>query len=142
MSMRTLQFGLRVTDRQASVAFYAALGYEIVGEVPDSPIGHLTMLKLPGDEFVSLELVHDPRADAAAPGFSHFAISVESLDDTVARLATAGIHADAVQSPAPDMYTTDITDPDGRTIELVQWPPMHPAGMTAADWPDEDDAAR
>ena len=47
--------GLRVTDRVASVAFYAALGYEVVGEVPESPLGHLTMLKLPGDEFVTLE---------------------------------------------------------------------------------------
>ena len=27
--MRTLQFGLRVADREASVAFYAALGYEV-----------------------------------------------------------------------------------------------------------------
>lgn len=85
--MRTLQFGLRVADRQASVAFYATLGYEIIGEVPDSPIGHLTMFKLPDDEFVSLELVDDPAGDPAAPGFSHFAVQVESIDATVARLA-------------------------------------------------------
>lgn len=28
-----------------------------------------------------------------------------------------------------------ITDPDGNSIELVQWPPGHTDGMTAADWP-------
>ncbi len=136
--MRTLQFGLRVADRETSVAFYAALGYEVVGEVPDSPIGHLTMLKLPDDEFVSLELVHDPAGDAAAPGFSHFAIQVESLETTVARLAASGIGADAVESPAPGLHTTNVTDPDGRTIELVQWPPGHAVGMSAADWRDDD----
>jgi len=135
--MKTLQFGLRVGDRETSTAFYRAVGYEIVGEVPESPIGHLTMLKLPDDEFVALELVDAPASDPTAPGFSHFAISVESLDATVARLASAGIHSDAIQSPAPHMYTTSITDPDGRTIELVQWPPTHAAGMTAADWEGE-----
>jgi len=137
--VRTLQFGLKVTDRETSVAFYTTLGYVVVGEVPDSPIGHLTMLKLPDDEFVSLELVHDPAGDAAAPGFSHFAISVESLEATVATLAASRIDADAVHSPAPDMFTTTITDPDGRRIELVQWPREHAAGMSTADWPDQDD---
>lgn len=140
--MRTLQFGLRVADRELSVAFYTGLGYEVIGEVPESPIGHLTMLKLPDDEFVALELVHDPSAgETTAPGFSHFAVHVESLNDTVARLEGAGISTDSVTTPAPGMKTTTITDPDGREIELVQWPPGHPDGMSAADWADEDEDA-
>ena len=136
--MRTLQFGLHVTDRKASVAFYTTLGYEIVGEVPDSPIGHLTMLKLPGDEFVALELVDDPAADSAAPGFSHFAIQVQSLDATVVRLAASGMDVDSIESPAPGLHTANVTDPDGRKIELVQWPPTHAAGLSAADWADDN----
>jgi lactoylglutathione lyase len=140
--MRTLQFGLRVADRNASLAFYVALGYDTVGEVPESPIGHLTMLKLPGDEFVTLELVHDPAGDPAAPGFSHFAIQVESMHDTVARLAAAGIETDEIASPAPGMSTTKLTDPDGRAIELVEWPPGHAVGMSEADWPDDAEESR
>jgi len=97
------------------------------------------MLKLPGDEFVTLELVHDPAGDPAAPGFSHFAVQVESMAATVARLAAAGIQVDDVVSPAAGMHTTNLTDPDGRTIELVEWPPGHPVGMSAADWPDDAD---
>jgi lactoylglutathione lyase len=140
--VRTLQFGLKVADRKASVAFYLELGYEVVGEVPDAPIGHLTMLKLPGDEFVALELVHDPSAaDTSAPGFSHFAVQVQSLQATMARLSAAGIRSNGIESPAPDLHTTTVTDPDGRTIELVQWPPGHPEGMTAADWPDGQEHA-
>ena len=57
--MRTLHLGLRVADLDRSLAFYTAVGYEIVGRVPDTPLGDLTMLKLPGDEFVTIELVHD-----------------------------------------------------------------------------------
>jgi lactoylglutathione lyase len=136
--MRTLQFGLKVGDPDTALEFYTTLGYEIVGAVPDAPIGHLTMLKLPDDEFVTLELVHDVTGDASAPGFSHFAIQVASLDDTLAHLTDAGLRSDAIASPAPGMRTCNVTDPDGRTIELVQWPADHAAGMTAADFPDQE----
>lgn len=139
--MRTLQVALRVSDRAAAVAFYTAVGYEVIGEAPDTPLGHLTMLKLPGDDFVSLELVHDPAAPP--PGetaLSHIAVQVESLAATVERLARAGIAAEPIASPEPDLRTTTITDPDGRRIELVQWPPGHADGLTAADWEqDEED---
>jgi lactoylglutathione lyase len=136
--MRTLQFGLKVADPDRALAFYTTLGYEIVGAVPDAPIGHLTMLKLPDDEFVTLELVHDPTGDSATPGFSHFAIQVASLQDTLARLTDAGIRAGTIESPAPDLHTATVTDPDGRSIELVQWPADHAAGMNAADFPDQE----
>jgi catechol 2,3-dioxygenase-like lactoylglutathione lyase family enzyme len=93
------------------------------------------MLKLPGDDYVSLELVHDPAAPPAAETtLSHIAVQVESLEDTVSRLAAAGIRAEPIASPGPDLHTTGITDPDGRRIELVEWPPGHPYGLTAADW--------
>jgi len=138
--MRTLQIALRVTDLDASLAFFTALGYELVGEVPETPLGHLSMLKLPGDDFVSLELVHDPSGvPDVETGLSHVAVHVELLDETVSRLASAGIRAEPVTSPAPDLRTTHITDPDGRRIELVEWPPGHPDGLTAADWADDDE---
>lgn len=31
------------------------------------------------------------------------------------------------------MSTSWLTDPDGYCIELVQWPPGHAAGLSAAD---------
>jgi lactoylglutathione lyase len=46
--MRTLHFGLRVADPGRSLAFYTAVGYQVIGSVPNTPLGHLTMLKLPG----------------------------------------------------------------------------------------------
>ena len=46
--MRTLHLGLRVSDLGRSLAFYTTLGYEVVGEVPETDLGHLTMIELPG----------------------------------------------------------------------------------------------
>jgi lactoylglutathione lyase len=37
--MRTLHFDLRIADRDRSLAFYSAVGYEVVGSVPDTPGG-------------------------------------------------------------------------------------------------------
>ena len=141
--MRTLHVGLRVTDLERSLAFYTALGYEVVGSVPDTPLGRLTMLKLPGDEFVTVELVHDPSRGAVEPGtgLSHLVVQVERMDDAVARLASAGIVAEAPVSPdgTEDFLTAWITDPDGRRIELVQWPAGHADGMSAADWANDQE---
>jgi lactoylglutathione lyase len=135
---RTLHFGLRVADIDRSLAFYTAVGYRVVGTVVGTGIGDLTMLRLPGDEFVTIELVHDP-GGAAAPtgsGLSHFVIVVDAIDDTVVELAERGVDA-APAAPAAgpdDVRTTWLTDPDGNRIELVQWPAGHAAGMGEADF--------
>ena len=133
--MRTLHIGLRISDRTASIDFYALLGYEVVGEVVDTPIGHLTMLKLPDDEFVTLEFVHDPStAFDGGTSLSHLVVQVGSIDDAVARLGDAGAAVGPVDSPQPEMRVAMLSDPDGYMIELVQWPPHHPVGMTADDF--------
>ncbi|TDN87727.1 VOC family protein [Microbacterium sp. BK668] len=140
--MKTLHIGLRVADRQASTDFYRKLGYEVVGTVPDSPIGHLTMMRLPGDEYVTLELVASPDlAPAAEPGLSHLVVATQSLDDAVHALSLHGIPVEGTSPPDPEsIRTAHITDPDGNAIELVQWPVGHPAGMTADDFPRADAA--
>src|SRR5580700_11740691 len=91
--MRTLHLGVRVTDLNRSLAFYTAVGYEVVGSVPDTGIGPLTMLKLPGDDFVSIELVHDPSGTvpSGSSRLSHLVIQVESVASTVTTLAERGI---------------------------------------------------
>ena len=106
--------------------------------MPETAFGSLTMLKLPGDEFVSLELVHEPTGGKVDPGgLNHFVIQVEALHDTIARLTAQGIDAEPPKSPdgSDDFWTSWLTDPDGYRIELVQWPPGHADGITAADFP-------
>lgn len=136
--MRTLHIGLRVADLDRSLAFYRAVGYEVVGTVPETPLGVLTMLKLPGDEFVTIELVHNPTGGGvnAGNGLSHFVIQVESMEATIAGLSARGIDAEAPDSHggSDDFFTSWIVDPDGNRIELVQWPAGHPEGMTKADF--------
>ena len=135
--MRTLHFGMYVDDLDRSLAFYSAVGYEVVGTVPETPLGALTMIKLPGDEFVAIELVNDPErsGEGVGQGPSHFVIQVESMETTLASLAERGVEAEPATSPdgSDDFRTAWVVDPDGIRIELVQWPRGHGAGMSAAD---------
>jgi catechol 2,3-dioxygenase-like lactoylglutathione lyase family enzyme len=133
--MRMLHLGLRVTDLQRSLAFYTAVGYAELGHVPETGFGSLTMLKLPDDPFVTLELVHDPaRPVKDTSAVNHLVIQVDDLDATIADLAAKGVAAEPPTRPGPGIHISWLTDPDGYRIELVQWPPGHPAGMTAADF--------
>ncbi len=70
-------------------------------------------------------------------GLSHFVIQVASVTATEELLGSRGVEVEAPRRPdAPDsVQTAWITDPDGNRIELVQWPPDHPDGMTASDRP-------
>lgn len=135
---KTILVGLRVTDHARSLEFYTALGYRALGSVPFDDGSQLTMLKLPDEPAVSLELVHRP-ADGpvdVGTGFDHLAIQVGTLADTIDSLTAAGLEPGPIEFPGgPDgPKTAWITDPDGYRIELVEWPPGHAGGITEADF--------
>jgi lactoylglutathione lyase len=129
--MRTLHIGLRVADLERSLAFYGALGYEVLGSVPETEFGSLTMLKLPGDEFVTVELVHDPgSAEVGAGGLNHFVIQVESMHDTTAELADHGITWSHLSRPTARM-TSGRRGSSTPTATASNWSSGRPGTRTA-----------
>lgn len=136
--MKTLHTAYRVSDLGASLDFYTALGYSQVGRIDVGSGASLTVFKFPGEEVVTLELVHRP-ADGpvdVGTGFSHLVIQVDNLACTIEALTQAGLRPGPVERPGgPDgPQTSWLRDPDGYRIELVQWQPGHAVGITAADF--------
>ena len=138
LTMRTLHTSYRVSNLSASLDFYTALGYIQVGRVDLGGGASLTMLNFPGEEVVTLELVHRPAAGPVdiGTGFSHIPVQVDDLPATLRRLSEAGLKPGPVERPGGQdgPQISWLTDPDGYRIELVQWPPGHPYGLTAADF--------
>jgi len=140
--MKTLHTGIRVGDLSRSLDFYRTLGFEDLGHIPLPDDVTLVCLKLPDDDVTTLELVDEP---AARPieignGLHHLVVSTEDLAATIATLSEAGISCGPIETPGPGMSTAWLIDPDGYRIELVQWPPGHANGISAADFAEAQES--
>jgi lactoylglutathione lyase len=137
-NVKTLHTALRVSNLPASLGFYTALGYTEIGRIDIGDGATLTLHKFLEEEVATLELVHRPAEDPVeiGTGFSHLVVQVDDLRTTLEALSRAGLEPGPAEHPgAPDgPQTSWLTDPDGYRIELVQWPPGHPSGITAADF--------
>jgi lactoylglutathione lyase len=136
--VKTLHTAYRVSNLPASLAFYTALGYAEVGRVDIGDGATLTMLKFPDEEVTTLELLHRPTEKPVeiGTGFSHLVVQVDDLAEVVESLLRRGLTPGPVQRPGGKHgpQTAWLTDPDGYRMELVQWPPGHPDGITAGDF--------
>jgi lactoylglutathione lyase len=126
--MRFLHTMVRVTDRDASLAFYcAALGLSVVKERA-YPTGRFTLIYLaaPGDE-AELELTYnwDPEDYAGGRNFGHVAYEVDNIYAACQRLQAAGV---TINRPPRDGHMAFVRSPDQISVELLQkGEPLAPA---------------
>lgn len=136
--MKTIFAAYRISNLDRSATFYTTLGYVEVGRVVLDNGGRLLLLKFPDEPVATLELVYRPAEGSVemGSGFDHLAVQVQSLDATVKELSEAGLEPESPRYPGgPDGPKISwLTDPDGYRIELVEWPPGHPGGITEADF--------
>src|SRR5206468_10494209 len=99
--MRTLHTSYRVSNLTASLDFYTTLGDGQVGRVDRGANASLTRLKFPGEEVVTLELVHRPEDGPVdiGTGFSHIPVQVDDLAATLGQLSGARLRPGPVERP-------------------------------------------
>jgi len=113
----------RITDPDASVEFYEALGFEKRRELPIREEAINIFMGLPGDGD-RLELTYNFGVESyeLGTGYGHIAITVDDLDGTLERLAGQGI------DPENPPYSVReggsrlcfVRDPDGYRVELIE----------------------
>ena len=113
----------RITDPDASVEFYEALGFEKRRELPIREEAINIFMGLPGDDD-RLELTYNFGIESyeLGTGYGHIAVTVDDLDATLERLADQGIE------PEKPPYSVReggsrlcfVRDPDGYRIELIE----------------------
>jgi len=118
--MRFLHSMLRVSDPQATVAFFQLLGLE-ERRRHDLPQGRYTLvfLGVPGDQGGEVELTHnwDEAGYDGARNFGHLAYEVDDIYATCARLMEAGV---TINRPPRDGHMAFVRSPDAISIELLQ----------------------
>ena len=114
----------RITDPEASVAFYEALGLEKRRELPIREEAVNYFLGIPGQDAPELELTHNFGVDSyeLGTGYGHVALTVEDLDATLERLAEQGIEPERppYQVREGGSRLCFVRDPDGYRIELIE----------------------
>ncbi len=119
---------IRVTDPDATIAFFRLLGLQEVRRM-ESERGRFTLIYLaaPGQADVAeVELTHnwDPEDYAGGRNFGHLAFRVDDIYATCRRLADAGV---TINRPPRDGHMAFVKTPDGISIELLQDGSLEPA---------------
>jgi lactoylglutathione lyase len=114
----------RVTDPERSIAFYEALGLEKRRELPIRDEAMNYFLGVPGKAIPELELTHNFGVDSYELGtaYGHIALTIESMDDTLARLAEHGIEPERPPYSVREggSLICFVRDPDDYRIELIE----------------------
>ena len=129
--MKYLHSMLRVSDPEATVAFFDLLGLKEVARY-DIEAGRFTLifLAVPGNEDAAqVELTYnwDESGYDGGRNFGHLAYQVDDIYETCRRLMDAGI---TINRPPRDGRMAFVRSPDNISIELLQkgesLPPAEP----------------
>ena len=114
----------RITDPERSIAFYEALGFEKRRELPirDEAVNYF--LGVPGQEQPELELTYNFGVDSYELGtaYGHIALTVESMEATLAALAEKGIEPERPPYSVREggSLLCFVRDPDDYRVELIE----------------------
>ena len=124
MSTSLVHTCVRVVDVEASVRFYAVLGFERRGQL-NFDAAYNVYLGLPG-EGDTLELTVNVGQDTPydlGTGYNHVAVTVEDIHATLAAFAAIGVEPEKPAFHPGDREDLPliafVADPDGYRIELI-----------------------
>ena len=127
--MKFLHSMLRVSDPDATVAFFQLLGLEERRRF-DVPQGKFTLIFLgvPGDEGGEVELTHNWEESGYSGGrnFGHLAYRTDDIYALCQHLMDMGV---TINRPPRDGHMAFVRSPDGISVELIQngtLPPKEP----------------
>ncbi|MDG0995401.1 MAG: VOC family protein [Akkermansiaceae bacterium] len=122
--IKFLHTRIRVSNPEASIAFYQKIGFEL-GEQKTSPQGNqLVFLHLPGNEHF-LELTHSPNYNVDFPeDLMHTCVGVTDIVEYCDKLENDGIEIWPDQwrekFTSGERKMAFVTDPDGYEVEILE----------------------
>jgi lactoylglutathione lyase len=118
--MKFLHSMIRVSDPDATVAFFQLLGLEERRRIANE-VGRFTLIFLgvPGDEGGEVELTHnwDESGYTGGRNFGHLAYQVDDIYETCQGLMENGV---TINRPPRDGRMAFVRTPDSVSVELLQ----------------------
>ena len=118
---------VRITDPMSSRSFYEALGFRFAHDMDIVRNGELEATNYffsLGDAENVLELTynHDGRTYELGTAYGHIALTIESMDETLAALAEKGIEPERPPYSVREggSLLCFVRDPDDYRIELIE----------------------
>ena len=114
--------GIRVSNKEVSIAFYESLGFKVTEEFPQE-----NALEMVTDDGVGINLIYNANGKDGNllmdvpekhPGVTHPAFIVDSLDDVIEQLATLNITITEGPLDLGRRKICFIRDPDGTVLEF------------------------
>lgn len=134
--MKYLHTMIRVTDIDATVAFFNLLGLAEQRRY-ENKAGRFTLvfLAVPGDESAQVELTYnwDPETLSGGRNFGHLAYEVDDIYALCAKLKDGGV---TINRPPRDGHMAFVRSPDGISVELLQKGNPLPAQAPWRDMPN------
>jgi hypothetical protein len=119
--LRLNHFGLYVKNVDESVNFFTkTMGFREAFSLKDKD-GNPSLVYLQIDRQTFLELA--PTAPDRPVGFSHVGLTTEDLNKTVTILREGGVKMDNPISGATKALLTNMIEPNGVRMELLEYPP-------------------
>jgi lactoylglutathione lyase len=125
MPIKFLHTRIRVSDIDASIAFYEKLGFKLARRSDKSPAGNrLAFLELDASEHF-LELCYSPDFKVEFPeDLMHTCVGVEDIVEYCGGLESAGLEiwpgGWREKFAGDDMKMAFVTDPDGYEVEILE----------------------
>lgn len=128
MATKYLHSMIRVSDPEATIAFFNLIGLEEVRRF-DNEAGKFTLIFLaaPGQAgLAEVELTYnwDEAGYDGGRNFGHLAYRVDDIYATCQRLMDAGV---TINRPPRDGHMAFVRSPDGISVELLQEGHLEPA---------------
>jgi len=130
--LRLNHFGIYVKDFDESMRFYTqTMGFREAYTVKDSSgKAVLAYLQITRDTFLELA----PATAERPVGLSHIGIWPQDMSAAVAALRQRGVKLDDPRSGSTKSNITNVIDPNGVRLELVDFPPGSLQKKAIDDW--------
>lgn len=124
--------GIAFDDLDAAVEYYTeTLGYPEAFRI-ENDAGELALVYVQVSQGTFVEL--QPTNENRGPGINHFGVVVDDMDAAISMWRDRGVDVQDARSSSTNAILSNVFDPNGNRMELLELPPESEHAQAMARW--------